>query len=264
MSNSKDKRIKKLKRTRIWPSILGLFFIILIYALLIVIVLSVSAYDIVQKKLTQGNSRTMAMASVFENYTDDDKERIDDVLSTYLKMMPEVEAIWVADSDDNEIWTSSDISPNTENVGDFYLSDNGHMRLVIEEDTEQILNIGEDGITINDEKISALHIFTIDEHGISLSTGNEHALMQFKIWFVQEAGDLDVYVLQDVYVYSSDFLMLLMCILTFGVMLAIFVLYYLISFIGLILNIRRTTKIIYTDMVTGGDNWLHFVKKGVL
>ena len=48
----------------------------------------------------------------------------------------------------------------------------------------------------------------------------------------------------------------------FAVMIAIFILYYLISFISVIVNMRKTSKVIYTDMTTGGNNWLYFVKKG--
>ena len=47
-----------------------------------------------------------------------------------------------------------------------------------------------------------------------------------------------------------------------GVIIAIFILYYLISFISVIIGSRRTAKAIYTDMTTGGNNWLYFVKKG--
>jgi EAL domain-containing protein (putative c-di-GMP-specific phosphodiesterase class I)/GGDEF domain-containing protein len=44
-------------------------------------------------------------------------------------------------------------------------------------------------------------------------------------------------------------------------MIAIFILYYLTSIISVIINIRRTSKVIYTDMTTGGKNWLYFVKR---
>ena len=51
-------------------------------------------------------------------------------------------------------------------------------------------------------------------------------------------------------------------IVMFGIMIAAFILYYLISFISVIVSMRKTTKIIYTDLITGGNNWLHFVKRG--
>jgi len=47
-----------------------------------------------------------------------------------------------------------------------------------------------------------------------------------------------------------------------GLLIGIFTVYYLISFISMIFNVRKTTKILYTDVVTGGDNWLSFIRKG--
>jgi hypothetical protein len=53
-----------------------------------------------------------------------------------------------------------------------------------------------------------------------------------------------------------------MAVVLFGIMMAIFVLYYLISFISVIINMRKMSKILYSDVITGGNNWLYFEKKG--
>ena len=101
---------------------------------------------------------------------------------------------------------------------------------------------------------------TIMESGFS--DANETEIVQIKGWYLQEVGELKVYVLQDINVYAYDFFMLIMNTLLFGIMIAVFILYYLISFVSVIVNMQKTTKVIYTDMITGGNNWLYFVKKG--
>lgn len=262
MSDSKDKRIKRLKKKRIWPSIFGLFIITFIFAVMIVALLAVAGVDVVQRKLVQGNSSAKAIAAVFEEYEEDQKQRIQDAILTHLELMPEIEAVWVADASGNKIWSNNDMTPDRDEINEFYLSEEEPVNLIIEEDHRQILTLEEDNIEINENVFSEIDIFTIMKSGVFFSNAKESTLMNFKVWFLQEVKDLEVYVLQDIYIYAYDFLMLIMSIALFGIMIAVFILYYLISFISVIVSMRKTTKIIYTDLITGGNNWLHFVKRG--
>ena len=68
--------------------------------------------------------------------------------------------------------------------------------------------------------------------------------------------------LQEVVIYSKDCFMLVMAVVLFGIMMAIFILYYLISFISVVISMRKISKVLYTDVITGGNNWLYFEKKG--
>lgn len=262
MSDSKDKRIKRLKKKRIWPSILGLFFITFIFAVMIVALLAIAGVDVVQRKLVQSNSQAKTISAVFEEFDGEQKQRIQDAVLTYLELTPQIEAVWVADSNGNEIWSSSEMIPDREQVNEFYLSEEEPINLVIEEDLRKILTIEENSIAINENIFSEMDIFTIIKSGIFFSNEKESTLMHFEVWFLQVVKDLEVYVLQDISIYAYDFLMLIMSIALFGIMIAVFILYYLISFISVIVSMRKTTKIIYTDLITGGNNWLHFVKKG--
>lgn len=262
MSDSKDKRIKRLKKKRIWPSILGLFIIVFIFAIMIVALLAVAGVDVVQRKLVQSNSQAKTISVVFEEYDGEQKQRIQDAVLTYLELTPEIEAVWVSDTDGNEIWASGEMAPDREQINKFHLSEEEPVNLVVEEDLRQILTIEEDNIEINDNIFSEMDIFSIMKSGFFFSNEKESTLMHFKVWFLQEVKDLEVYVLQDIAIHAYDFLMLIMSIALFGIMIAVFILYYLISFISVIVSMRKTTKIIYTDLITGGNNWLHFVKKG--
>lgn len=262
MGNSKDKRIKKLKKKRIWPSLLGLFFITFIFAVMIIALLAVAGVDVVQRKLVQSDSRAKTFSAVFEEYDGEQDEKVQDTVLTYLELTPEIEAVWVADAAGNEIWSSNGMSPDRDQVNEFYLSEEEPMHLIVEEDLRQILMIEENNIEINENIFSEIDIFTIMKSGLFFSNEKESTLMCFKVWFMQDVKDLEVYVLQDIYVYAYDFLMLIMSIVLFGIMISVFILYYLISFISVIVSMRKTTKIIYTDLITGGNNWLHFVKKG--
>ena len=64
MSKSKDKRIKKLKKIHIWPSIVGLFLIILVFAVVMEIALIMSGTDLIQSKFVD-NSKVAIIIGVF-------------------------------------------------------------------------------------------------------------------------------------------------------------------------------------------------------
>ncbi|MBQ9135305.1 MAG: EAL domain-containing protein, partial [Lachnospiraceae bacterium] len=262
MSDSKDKRIKRLKKKRIWPSVLGLFIITIIFAILILFLISFACVDLVQRKLIEGNSRSEAIAGLFEAYEDGQEQRIQDAVLTNMEMESEVEAVWVADADGNKLWSNNDMAPDRENAFDFLWIDESAIRLIVEEDDGQVLQFHGNDIRINENFFSEMYKLTERDERTFFSIKKESAIMQIRVWFVQEINGLEVYVLQTVCVYGYDLVMFILCIELFGIMIAVFLLYYLISFISVIVSMRRTTKIIYTDMVTGGNNWLHFVKKG--
>ena len=78
MSDSKDKRIKKLKNKSIWPSILGLFFIIIIFAFLLIVQLGTNVVDIIRKKIIDPSSQSETVAVLFEEYDEEHSEEIED------------------------------------------------------------------------------------------------------------------------------------------------------------------------------------------
>ncbi len=262
MSNSKDQRIKKLKKKRIWPSILGLFIITLTFTVMVIALLAVAGVDVIQRKLVQNSRQARQLAGVFEEYDGEQTRKIQDTVLGYLNVTPEIEAVWVGDTDGNKVWSTNELTPDREKVNDFSWSEEETFHMIVEEDSAQILVSEEGGIEINENSFSTKDLFKIMKSGAFFSNKEESTLMHVKVWFLQEVKDLEVYVLHNIGVYAYDFLMLMMSIVLFGIMLAVFILYYLISFISVIVSMQKTNKIIYTDMITGGNNWLHFVKRG--
>lgn len=260
MSNSKDKRIKKLKKKRIWPSIAGLFFITLIFGIILVAQLGINILNVTQNKVATGVGQTEVIAKLFEEYEGENQQMIQDSVSNYVDITPEVEAVWVSDLDDNTVWANSDMMPNVENVAVLSFDGEQSISLILEENFEQGITIRDNEIVFNENLFSEVDISEVLEDGFYYE--DEMKIMQIKAWYLQEVGDLKVYVLQNINIYVYDILTLLTNTALFGVMIAIFIMYYLISFISVIVSMRKTTKVIYTDMVTGGNNWLYFVKRG--
>ncbi len=260
MSNAKDKRIKKLKKIRIWPSILGLFVITFIFAIILVVQLAFNIMDVTQKKVITSVSQTETIASMFEEYEGEYKQRIQEDVSAYVEMTLEIEAVWVSDLNGNKVWSNNDMEPDVEVVGELYLNEEESGGLIFEEDFSNGITLEDNPLIISDELLSEFSLLEIMKDALSLA--NEEELVQIKAWYLQEVGELKVYVLQNINLYAHDFRMVITSTLLFGVMIAVFILYYLISFISVIVSMRKTSKVIYTDMTTGGNNWLYFVKKG--
>lgn len=260
MSDSRDKRIKKLKKKRIWPSILGLFLITFIFGIILLVQLAVSGIDVIQGKLLESASQTENIAMVFEEYEGTQKQKIQESVLAYVKMTPEVEAVWVSDANGKEVWASGNKVPNIKNISNIYYNENDFIRLILDENFSKGITFEENMITIDEDFFDDVDFEKIVKSGFNFSDNDE--LLNFKVWYIQEVDQLQVYVLQNINIYAYDFFMLVTSTALFAVMIAIFIIYYLTSFISVIVSMRRTNKVIYTDITTGGNNWLYFVKKG--
>ena len=260
MSNSKDKRIKKLKKKRIWPSILGLFVITFIFSIILVMQLATNILDVIQKKVIEPVSWAETIAAIFEDYEGEHKQDIQDSVSTYVEMIPEIEAVWVSDLNGDKVWSNSDMEPSIKEANELIINEQESVSLIFEGDLAKGIKIENNTFIINDELLSEIDVDEIVESVFVFE--NEDEIVQIKAWYLQEVGQFKVYVLQNIRIYANDFFTLITSTLLFGVMIAVFILYYLLSFISVIVNTRKTTKVIYTDMVTGGNNWLYFVKRG--
>ena len=265
MSNAKDKRIRKLRKKRIWPSVLGLFLILLLFSILIFLALGVACLDVVQRKINQSSHRSDRIAGLYEEYDEASAEQIHASVLTYMDLEKEITTVAVTDKDGAQVWSSDGTYPDEGKMAEFEGKQNSlgsGIQMLIEEDAEQIFSDEGNTLVINSDTIAKLDVVSLFAQGEILSDGGDISILQLKVWFAVPSDELNVFVLNHIHVYASDLLMLIVTLALFAIMISIFAIYYIISFISVIVSMRRTDKIIYTDVVTGGDNWLYFVKKG--
>ncbi|MBQ8612890.1 MAG: EAL domain-containing protein [Ruminiclostridium sp.] len=257
MSKSKEERIKKLKKHHIWPSVLGLFLILFIFAVIMLVVVSVSVENLLDKKLTDSIRTSEKIAESFENYDSESEKTIEQTVWSYMNILDEIQAVSVIDKDKNQVWSSSGEYPSMAEavkVDDLLGLTHEEISIIIDDSENLLLN--NDGVIYIDTSNFG------DYFNPESLEDDSIPAMQVKLWLVVPANDMQVMVLHNVSVYFTDFVFMITFVLLFGIMIAIFVIYYLISIISMAFSVRKTTKIIYTDMVTGGDNWLLFIKKG--
>lgn len=254
MKNAKYERIKKLKKKRIWPAILGLAVITVLFTIVLTLLVELSIYDVLKRKIMTTVSQTKLIVDMFEV----NESSVQAQVVKYIDSSSEIEAVWVSDLQGNKIWSDSEMEPNVDRIIELDFHDADSVQMIIEEDTSNV-SVDKEGDLVFDESIfEKINATDILESGLN---GNKE-IIRAKMWTFNEVNRLKVYVLQNVVIYSQDCFMLVMAVALFGIMMAIFILYYLISLISVIISMRRISKVLYTDVITGGNNWLYFEKKG--
>ncbi len=256
MSKSKEKRIKKLKKNHIWPSILGLSLILLIFTIVLATVLATSVMTIVESKMLDSSENSLKIAELFEDYKPETEAEISQKVLSYTDILDGIETVSVIDAEENPVWSSNDEYPAIENavrIEIFTTEAVKEFRIIIAEDNKHLFVVEDGEFTIDTTVFSDIFRSAFDL---------DSTFTNVRIWFVVPVNGMNVMVLNDIHVYYRDLIMMLSCTILCGILIAVFVIYYLISIISMAVSARRTTKIIYTDMLTGGDNWLLFIKKG--
>lgn len=257
MDNSKDKRIKKLKKKYIWPSMLGMLIILTAFALVIVVLIQQSSEDIIKRKIANSKANAESIIELFNEYDEDNKQSVHDTIMTYIGMVSETQAVWVSDKEGNMLWASGSKAPDTDNM-EKICYDKETVRVIIENDANDVVTLSDDTAHINANILTEKNVRTILRSGLD---GTEE-LEKIEIWILHEVNGLEVYVLQNVFIYCYDYFMLIISIVVIAVMIAIFMIYHGFSSLSLFLNARNTSKVLYTDVISGGKNWLYFEKKG--
>lgn len=257
MGKSKDKRIRKLKKTHIWPSILGLFLISGFLGLVMLMVVSFLLTDMAKNKIVAGSQNTESLVYLLEQVeSPEDIRKIEESLLIYIDMEPDVEDIAIL-KDNTVLWSGNGKYPSLDSESQFFFED---IRVYIENDPNNTFKVEADDVIINGERINVKTILDILHEEIRLVETEEFG--HLKVWFEVPSTIGNAYVLTDLKFYSYDLLALVVCCSLIVLIIIVFVIYYLISLMHLLHTTRKTTKVLYTDMVTGGANQLFFEKKG--
>lgn len=269
MSKSKDKRINKFKRKRIWPSVLGLFIILVIFFAIAVSMLVIYMINIINIKIGDSYELAQKLSGVCAGYNESDSEYIYDEIYEYIEHYDELEEVCIMTDDDKEIWSTNNKYPDVEQLSIYtdisaIYDDEASTRLkiVMAEDNYHIFEKHNNITEVSDDILSKIDYDAVYNILKGDSIAVKEIIMHFKVWVAAPVEGYNIYILSDVKIYSGDVIMVIfVLVLTFLLML-VFMIYYLISIINIVSSQQKLSKAIYTDMVTGGYNWLYFEKRG--
>ena len=112
MGNTKENRIKKLKKTRIWPSVLGLMLILTVFTIVIVVGMAFVVINTMTQKLNEGYHTSVKVANWYEANGKDEMQMADDKTQLFLDVMEEVEGIGVLDKNGEPVWSDAGVYPD--------------------------------------------------------------------------------------------------------------------------------------------------------
>lgn len=265
MSKLKEQKINKLRKKSIWPSILGLLLILFIFSGIIIATMVSSCVDIVQRKLNEGSEQAVKIAELFDEYDSGKEESIQEAILSYIALRDDTEVVCVMDYDSRKIWSSNGKYPDKEKISEIVMQQAGispEVRLIMEEDLKGDFTIEGDELIVNSDFIKRLDILQLLNFDYMFANQDKKLFFEARIWFEVPGNELDVYVLNHIQIFTQDLFMLVVSLMLIVFIISVFTLYYIFSFVSVIVSMRKTTKMFYTDMVTGGENWLYFVKKG--
>ena len=147
MGKSKDKRIKKLGKKRIWLSVVGLLFILFFFFCIIMAILAASTIDVMQRKLSAGRKQSEKIAQLCEEYEEASVGDMGNTLLTYIDLLPEIEAVSIMGTEGEQKWSSNGVYPDMNRAADLdFLTDMLQLptRVIVEEDYSRMFEI-EDG-----------------------------------------------------------------------------------------------------------------------
>ena len=125
MEKTKEKRIRRLKRKRIWPSVIGLFVIVGFILVAIVGEFTTLFINILSRELMYGYRLSMKVAESYETIGEDNSRTPEQMVELYHDMMDELEAVCVYGAQGEILWSSSDMIPKKEEAVTAVLSPMG-------------------------------------------------------------------------------------------------------------------------------------------
>ncbi len=273
MAATKEKRIKKLKKLRIWPAIVGLVLLMSISSALIGLTAIFSITDIAQRKVVQAGAQAVRIAELYDQEGIEKLLDANETVFSYVELIPEIETVSVMSKSGQKVWSNNKTYPVTDKAMLLDLQTvgiNQNIRMYIEEEMNQLIRIKDGKIVLDGENVAdTIHNMVDSVQNFFARQGDDFdffeentSIVSMKIWFAVAGARYDVYVLNDIHVYLNDLLMLAAVCILFALIVAVFVIYYIISFISFIVNSHKMSKVMYTDVVTGGNNKLFFAKKG--
>lgn len=257
MSVQKDRRIKKLRKKRIWAAVISMCLFIAVFIFIIMVLLGLFIQNILVNKMgrTTENAEKIAQIIMEENICDG--TALTEELQVIQKTLQDVVALCVVDGEDNVIMKTADSVPAFNNELGFSGFD----------DTPYYLAERNEGVVYVDHGVVVFDVTSILKNvtwSDDIEDGLDNALIQVRVWSSAPIGTegLQVFVENEVVITEGETTGFVAFVGIALVLICIFAVYFIVFIIGLIRDQRQIKKILYLDSETGGNNWTYLKTKG--
>lgn len=270
MTSKKQEKIKKLKKTRVWPSIMWFLISSGITVLLIFILYAVFFAMTLESKVgDRYQDAQLVSKSIVGRMNEFDAETF---LAEYQNVIEDSSALAVCDANGNVLAQSGELSYDLQYVIDlgirdeyiFYKDKNTmHDLASIEDFGGKEFRVLMKKLFQKDDRKENINI-SVSAQGVGIfGTGDDldEVLSTIPYWIRvdlnTESGEYAL-VKQEVVIFVKEFVIAIIACGIAGVLMLIPAIFLLSNVVGSIKRQRRVTRLLYTDMETGGRNWFGF------
>lgn len=259
MAKKNQDALNKLKRRRFWPSILMFLIFVCISVAVVAVEVQMFSTYIVSSKLSDLCSKAREVCVVIDRCLAEG-DPLDVAVGYAARLQEEHCDIYMTDYQDRAIARTGESAPllGADASITVYLDEEYHLfadSLTESKSLEEITNMSL--LDLSQKTFSEEPLFS--DHGYRREWMRETIVQQgFWVQVPAEGGNYNVYVQSMLQLQRQD----LVYVIRLGIVTLFVLLIPLIFlFVNTVTNIyvqRKTTRILYTDMVTGGHNWLYF------
>lgn len=255
MNSGKQKNFERLKKKRIWPSIVMFIAFAVLCLFVLVMFVQFFATYIVGVKLDQMHEETLRTSQMMEGLMKKGKT-VSEAVEEMDSFMTSEEAVFVTDKEQNPVAGSGTSEPDFDTMMMTFLNED----IVAFGDSEVSLIQEEGPDTLFGVSFEKLLEDSFRREGGLEGPWLHETVLETKIWLQSplKSQDYNLYVRYTLQIQRQDILY----VCAFGVLILILLLipicFLLVNTIRAIVTQRRMAQMLYLDIVTGGRNWLYF------
>lgn len=290
MSRAKDKKIKKLKKKSIISQIVGIFVVVVVYLALAIGIFVLFNMNLMYNKVQVGYDNSVRIQHMIETVAKQDNSlKLNEMCKDALELTPNTEAICIYSSEKGEyIYKSKNDTPNLGFKYESYSSDKVMVYLTDEAnsiiyasyvvETSQTAD-GKDEVTEeNDEAVEETIEYDVE---VQLETllgdlprirdlanigqlWDQSRVASIKLWYgiPSDDGNMIVYIKNDLPICATEIYITVAIFSIIGLIAVLLFGFYGVSIIRLFIERNKLSRILETDLITGGKNLQYFIRKG--
>lgn len=265
MSSVSNQNAKKLNRMSMAPSIIGLFVASIVFLMLIAMSATLLLNSTVTNRVVVASEKGKKVAqNVINRYHEPgSKEEVYSTLSEQINKNRDMLGLVVTDKDGKIIGIKGLKHPDFEDVYRVRVgNDIVHIALTSE---DSVIRISDGDLILDVEGILDANVNVDREYIINMlespawATGNA---IDTHLWFGYfDDADYNVYLLSAVSVTRFELLSLIVAFTIATILFILFFFFQLLAILRTFRARRRIYRVMSTDLITGGNNWLYFTRE---
>lgn len=267
MSKAKDKRLKKLKKKSIASQIVGIFVVVLVYFTLAIGIFVLFNMNLMYNKVQVGYDNSVRIQKLIEVVAKQgDSIKLNTICKDALELTPNTEAICIYDSEGNYIYKSKNDYPNMNYQYDGYSSKD--VNVVLTDEYSSIIYAVYNEETNECDTEVQLENLLDDLPSIRdlVNIGklwDQSRVANIKLWYCIpiDDGNMTVCIKNKLPISATEIYITVAIFAIIGLIAVFLIGFYAVSIIRLFIERNKLSRILETDLVTGGKNFQYFTRK---